>query len=200
MSNDCCEVVKLTKIKRCETTEFALIHNFTLRHSMIRACNENDFETIYEIINDSAEAYRGVIPHELWREPFVPREYLASEMNAGVMFSGYEQDGELLAVMGAQKKEDVTLIRHAYVRTAFRGRGLGSALLKSYLSKTDSPVLVGCLKAMTWAIAFYEKHGFLAVADAVRNALRARYWTLSKAHVINSVVLVDAKWRQTHEN
>ena len=78
---------------------------------MIRACTEADFEEIYAIINDAAIAYRGVIPDELWKEPFVSRSYLASEIQAGVTFTGYQKDGALLGVMGTQQKDDVLLIR-----------------------------------------------------------------------------------------
>ena len=53
---------------------------------MIRECTEADFEAIYEIINDSAEAYRGIIPADRWHEPYMSREQLKLEVNAGVQF------------------------------------------------------------------------------------------------------------------
>lgn len=163
---------------------------------MIRLCDENDFKSIYEVINDGAQAYRGVIPNELWREPFVSRDYLQSEIESGVRFKGFEQNNSLLAVMGTQEMDDVVLIRHSYVRTAYRRNGLGSKLLSNHLSEARLPVLVGCLKTMTWAISFYEKHGFSVVSDKLRDELRARYWSLPEAHVRQSVVLVDKQWRK----
>ncbi len=42
-------------------------------------------------------------------------------------FGGDEQAGELIGVMGSQRVEDVTLIRHAYVRTA-RSRRASAAV------------------------------------------------------------------------
>ena len=61
---------------------------------MIRDCAAADFEAIYKIINDAAEAYRGIIPPDRWHEPYMPRQELKEEMAAGVAFLGYEQDGE----------------------------------------------------------------------------------------------------------
>lgn len=155
---------------------------------------DSDLETIYAIINDSAQAYRGVIPQELWRDPFMPYSYLHSEINQGVHFWGYEEKNQLDGVMGIQNIEDVTLIRHSYVRTSQRRRGIGSKLIRFHLAQTQRPILVGCLKAMTWAISFYQKHNFTLVSDAQRDLLRSRYWSLPSAHVRQSVVLVDQRW------
>ena len=44
-----------------------------------------------------------------------------------VRFWGYEQDGQLVgADRVCRTSEDVTLIRHAYVRTTHRRRGIGA--------------------------------------------------------------------------
>jgi len=45
------------------------------------------------------------------------------------VFWGYEETGTLEAVMGIQQVQDVTLIRHAYVRTSSQKRGIGAQLL-----------------------------------------------------------------------
>ncbi len=50
------------------------------------------------------------------------RSELQGEIAAGVVFSGWEEEGNLVGVMGLQKVRDATLIRHAYVRPAFQGR------------------------------------------------------------------------------
>lgn len=63
----------------------------------------------------AAEAYRGVIPADRWHDPYMPADELEDEIAAGVVFWGYEADGELLGVMGIQPVRDVELIRHAYV-------------------------------------------------------------------------------------
>lgn len=110
---------------------------------MIRHCDEDDFEAIYAIVNGAALAYRGVIPADCWAEPYMRREELREEIGAGVVFWGYEDDGALAGVMGIQHVQDVTLIRHAYVRTASRRRGIGAALLESLHAQADRPVLVG---------------------------------------------------------
>jgi N-acetylglutamate synthase-like GNAT family acetyltransferase len=73
---------------------------------MIRECTEADFEAIYEIINDSAEAYRGTIPADRWHEPYISREQLKLEVNAGVQFWGFEEDRTLIGVMGIRQISD----------------------------------------------------------------------------------------------
>ena len=116
--------------------------------------------TILEVINDAAQAYKGVIPSDRFKDPYMPREELRHEIAHGVRFWGFEQDGQLLGVMGLQDVEDVTLIRHAYVRTTHRRRGIGGRLLNELRSKATRPLLVGTWAAAEWAIEFYRQHGF----------------------------------------
>jgi hypothetical protein len=44
------------------------------------------------------------------------REELQAQIEAGVRFSCYIYNNEIIGVMGIQDKDDVALIRHAYVR------------------------------------------------------------------------------------
>jgi len=67
---------------------------------------------IEAIINQAAEAYRGVIPPDCWHEPYMSRSSLAAEIADGVTFWGWDDSG-LVGVMGIQKVSDATLIRHA---------------------------------------------------------------------------------------
>src|SRR5271157_5961767 len=97
---------------------------------MIRKCTEADFDLIYEIVDDAAEAYRGIIPADRWHEPYMSREQLRQEINAGVQFWGFEEGSTLIGVMGIQDRGDVTLIRHSYVRSRMRKQGIGSELLR----------------------------------------------------------------------
>ena len=85
---------------------------------------------------------------------------MLSSIAAGVRFFSYETGGELLAVMGIQDVDDVTLIRHAYVLPRAQRSGIGGRLLRSLLTTTSKPVLVGTWADASWAIAFYEKVGF----------------------------------------
>ena len=148
-----------------------------------------------DIVNDAAVAYRGHIPDDRWHEPYMPLEELRGEIAAGVRFLGVEREGALVGVMGSQEVLDVALIRHAYVRTSERGRGLGTLLLKQLLETTTRPVLIGTWRAATWAISFYERHGFQAVGDEEKNRLLKRYWTVPDRQIETSVVLADARWR-----
>jgi GNAT superfamily N-acetyltransferase len=127
---------------------------------MIRPCKKHDFELIYDIINDGAHAYKGIIPEDRWTEPYMSRSELQHEIDEGVAFWGYEASGSLAGVMGIQPVQDVTLIRHAYVRSAGQKQGIGAHLLSHLRTLTPGPVLIGTWAAAIWAIRFYEKHGF----------------------------------------
>jgi N-acetylglutamate synthase-like GNAT family acetyltransferase len=158
---------------------------------MIRKCKNGDFEEIYSIINDSAIAYKGVIPNDRWNEPYMSREELQHEIDDGVTFWGYEEEGLLMGVMGIQDVQDVTLIRHAYVRTAERGKGIGGKLLARLRNMTDRPLLIGTWADAVWAIKFYQKHGFRLVTRKEKDRLLKTYWNIPDRQIETSVVLVE---------
>jgi N-acetylglutamate synthase-like GNAT family acetyltransferase len=108
---------------------------------MLRRCDLHDFDAIHAIINDGAQAYKGVIPADRWTEPYMSAEHLQHEIDKGVIFWGYDDNGILAGVMGIQDVQDVTLIRHAYVRTANQKQGIGAHLLSHLRELTDRPVL-----------------------------------------------------------
>ncbi|MCY4502320.1 MAG: GNAT family N-acetyltransferase [Alphaproteobacteria bacterium] len=163
---------------------------------MIRRCKADDFDRILAIINDAAQAYRGIIPDDRWKDPYMPAGELADEIAAGIEFDGYEAEGAgLVGVMGIQPIEDVTLIRHAYVATGHQRSGIGTALLDGLRRRQDRPVLIGTWAAAAWAIAFYRRHGFEAVPAAEKSRLLRRYWTVPERQIETSVVLADARWR-----
>ena len=161
---------------------------------MIRVCIGDDFEAIFQVINDAAAAYRGIIPVDRWHEPYMPREELQAEVSAGVAFLGYEKDGELAGVMGTQDVQDVTLIRHAYVRTAQRGQGIGGELLGRIMDQATKPVLIGTWADAVWAVRFYEDHGFKVVSTQEKETLLRKYWNVPDRQIETSVVLADQRW------
>lgn len=162
---------------------------------MIRRCHASDVEQIWSIINDGASAYRGVIPADCWTEPYMSREELKHEIDDGVVFWGYEESAGLLGVMGIQPVQDVTLIRHAYVRTTAQKRGLGSQLLAQLRETARTPVLIGTWANAVWAIRFYERHGFrLMNSPDKKNQLLKRYWTIPERQAETSVVLADSSY------
>jgi N-acetylglutamate synthase-like GNAT family acetyltransferase len=155
---------------------------------MIRQCTEGDIDTIYEIVNDAVKAYKGIIPADRWKEPYMSWEELVHEIEDGVLFWGYEEDGELIGVMGVQDVQDVTLIRHAYVRTEKRGKGIGSELLLRLCEKVERPVLIGTWADAVWAVDFYRKHGFRMVNVEEKTRLLKKYWSIPERQVETSVV------------
>jgi len=102
---------------------------------MIRACTDADVPVIDAIINEAATAYRGHVPADCLHDPYMSRDELLREMTSGVLFSGWEENGQLLGVMGIQDVKDVSLIRHAYVRKSAQGKGIGSKLLSAVLDR-----------------------------------------------------------------
>ena len=157
---------------------------------MIRRCTTADLATIDSIINESAERYRGVIPADCWHEPYMSRAELEREIAAAVNFSGWEEGGELIGVMGVQRVKDVTLIRHAYVRTAQQGKGIGGKLLKAFSTQVEGRLLIGTWADASWAIRFYQGHGFRLVPKDEKDRLLDTYWTISPRQRDTSVVLV----------
>ena len=157
----------------------------------IRPCRDDDRAAILAIVNAAAEAYRGVIPADRWHEPYMPRDELDSEIAAGVVFWGYEEDGRLIGVMGLQPVRDVDLIRHAYVLPSGQRRGIGGALLKHLRQMSARPMLVGTWAAADWAIRFYQRHGFELVAPARKSALLKTYWNIPDRQIDVSVVLAS---------
>jgi GNAT superfamily N-acetyltransferase len=157
---------------------------------MIRKLSSSDFDFILKVVNDAAQAYKGVIPDDLWKEPYMSSEELEREINAGIVFYGWVEDDVLLGVMGIQSVKDVTLIRHAYVLTKYQRKGIGGKLLKYLidLAKT-SEILVGTWASATWAIRFYEKRGFKLVSSEEKNKLLRTYWNIPERQIEASVVL-----------
>ena len=163
---------------------------------MIRECKDSEFNTISEIINDAAQAYRGVIPQDCWYEPYMSLAELRAQIEDGIVFWGLERDGQLLGVMGIQDKGDVTLIRHAYVLSRAQKRGIGEKLLQHLQNMTEKPILIGTWAAASWAVSFYQKNGYTLVSKEEKNRLLRRYWSIPERQVETSVVLANQTWHQ----
>lgn len=165
---------------------------------MIRQCSISDLNTIFEIINDASKAYKGVIPKDRWKEPYMAFEELVSEIEDGVVFWGFEKDGQILGVMGIQNKDEVTLIRHSYVRTKAQKRGIGTDLLKYLEQMTKKPILIGTWATSLWAISFYQKNGYTLVSEEEKNRLLNNYWSIPERQVETSVVLANQTWFESY--
>jgi GNAT superfamily N-acetyltransferase len=161
---------------------------------MIRRCGDRDFEQIWSIINDGAQAYKEIIPSDCWKEPYMSKSELEHEIQDGVAFSAWEEGGSFLGVMGVQEAQDVCLIRHAYVRTSSQNHGIGSRLLSHLKRLTPGPILIGTWADAERAIRFYEKYGFQMVSAEQKELLLRRYWKIPERQIETSVVLADHRW------
>lgn len=154
---------------------------------MIRRLSFQDTLSIYEIINQAAQAYEGVIPDECYHNPYMPKEELQREMNT-MAFFGWEEDGRLVGVIGSQPVKNMTLIRHAYVLPNYQRKGIGTKLLDHLKQMTKTKhLLVGTWADAGWAIDFYQKHRFRLMPN--KDELLTRYWNISQRQIDASVVL-----------
>jgi GNAT superfamily N-acetyltransferase len=157
---------------------------------MIRKLGPADFNSILKVILDAAQVYRGVIPDDRWKEPYMSAEELRGELDADVQFYGWFEEDSLLGVMGIQPVKDTTLIRHSYVLNDYQRRGIGGLLLKHLLRLATTPdVLVGTWEDVAGAIHFYEQHGFTWVSRRETNRLLRKYWNIPERQIATSIVL-----------
>ena len=163
---------------------------------VIRRCRDDERTAILRIINTAAGAYRGIIPADQWREPYMSAGELDDEIAAGVRFWGYEAGGALVGVMGVQPADDVDLIRHAYVLPGSQRGGVGSVLVERLRPLSRGRVLVGTWAAADWAIRFYARHGFELVAPHETAALLTRYWTIPERQIETSVVMANPPYER----
>jgi GNAT superfamily N-acetyltransferase len=163
----------------------------------IRESVAADFAAILGIINDAAQAYRGVIPSDRWHDPYMSADELKSEMAHGVKFWVAESDEGLLGVMGIQDKGAVALVRHAYTATTAQRRGIGTRLLRHVEGLASKPLLIGTWADALWAVDFYQRNGFSLVPQGDKNRLLRTYWSIPERQIETSVVLADSRWLQS---
>lgn len=161
---------------------------------MIVPAKKTDFKEIYDIINDAATAYKGIIPEDRWHEPYMPEKELQDQIDDGVQFWCYSDQNGIIGVMGIQDKSEVTLIRHAYVKTTARNKGIGSKLLVHLSELTSKPILIGTWADAVWAINFYKKNGFNQVSPEEKEYLLRKYWAIPLRQIETSVVLASSNW------
>lgn len=163
---------------------------------MICKLTNSDFQTILDVVNDAAVAYRGKIPSDCWKEPYMSNQELRDEIESGVQFYGYVENEVLVAVMGFQRIKDVTLIRHAYTQTSYQRQGIGDKLLNYLLGLTQTNcILVGTWETASWAIRFYQKNGFKLLSREETDKLLKKYWNIPKRQIETSIVLEQERHR-----
>jgi N-acetylglutamate synthase-like GNAT family acetyltransferase len=166
--------------------------------AQIRKGVEADFASMLAIINEAAQAYRGVIPTDRWHDPYMSEDELATEIADGIAFSVAEEEGRLLGVIGIQDKRDVALVRHAYVARNVQRKGLGTSLLRHVQGLAGKPVLIGTWADASWAIDFYRRNGFTVVSSSDKDRLLRKYWSIPDRQIETSVVLADRRWMEEH--
>jgi len=163
---------------------------------LIRSSVDADFPAMLAIVNQAAQAYRGVIPADCWHEPYMSADELEREIATGVVFWVAEENGRLSGVMGIQEKGDVTLVRHAYVAQTTQRTGVGTKLLRHLESLVDKPILIGTWAAASWAIEFYRRNGFTLVPSEDKDRLLQTYWSIPERQIETSVVLANGRWTE----
>ena len=157
----------------------------------MRHCTQEDLEIILQIINEAAKAYGAVLPPPVYHEPQMAMEELQREIKR-VSFLAYEENGNMLGVMGYEFLDDVALIRHAYTRPTSQGRGIGTLLLRRIEeiitdSNKASRIIIGTYTLATWAIAFYERHGYRKSRNP--QEILTKYYDIPEVQRLNSLTL-----------
>jgi len=166
---------------------------------VIRRIREADWGVALAIVNETAQAYRGVIPADRWHEPYMSLDELEKEIADGVIFWVAEEDGRLLGVMGTQDKGEVALVRHAYIAPTIQRTGVGTRLLRHVAGLANKPVLIGTWADASWAIEFYRRNGFTVVSNRHKDSLLRRYWSIPARQIETSVVLADGRWMEAQQ-
>ena len=165
---------------------------------LIRKSAHADLPAMLAIVNDAAQAYRGVIPADRWHEPYMPQDELLAEIRAGVVF-WVAEEARLLGVMGIQDRGEVALVRHAYIASGVQRQGVGTKLLRHVEALVTKPVLIGTWAAASWAIDFYRRNGFTQVSEREKDRLLKKYWSIPARQVETSVVLADRRWTEQQQ-
>lgn len=166
---------------------------------LIRQSEDADLARIFEIINQAAQAYRGVIPADRWHEPYMPMHDLQRDIAQGVTFWVAEDEGTLLGLMGIQDRGAVALVRHAYVVPSTQRKGVGTQLLRHVQRLVHKPILIGTWADAAWAIDFYRRNGFTLVSDDEKERLLRTYWSIPDRQIQTSVVLADRRWMEAQQ-
>ena len=163
---------------------------------LIRKGERADLPQIFSVVNEAAQAYRGVIPADRWREPYMPRDELERETAQGVVFWVAEEEGRLLGVIGIQDRGPVALVRHAYVAPGTQRKGVGTKVLRHVESLVHEPILIGTWANASWAVEFYRRNGFTVVPDHEKERLLRTFWSIPERQIEASVVLADRRWME----
>ena len=160
-------------------------------HGTIRECSPRDLEVIHGIINEAAKAYEPVLPPHVYHDPQMTMDELRQEMKR-VSFLAYEEEGHVLGVMGYEFVEDVALIRHAYTRAEFQGRGIGTLLLTRIEdtianSNRATRIIIGTYSKASWAISFYQKQGYTESSNP--QEILTKYYVIPEVQSLNSLTL-----------
>ena len=59
---------------------------------MITEYTKSDISNILVVINDAALKYKGIIPDDCWREPYMTESKLVDEFADGVRMYGYKKN------------------------------------------------------------------------------------------------------------
>ena len=112
----------------CARSGRTISHALLSVECMIREISSSDFDEVFRVVNDAAQAYRGIIPDDRWKEPYMSSKELKEEIGDGVKFFGWIIESVIVGVMGIQQVRDITLIRHAYVTPKLQNKDHGGFL------------------------------------------------------------------------
>jgi len=136
----------------------------------VRLAEESDVDRILSVINTTNRAlYMDIIPPEHFRDPFVTREQLTSDLRRWLFFV-YETRGNIIGTAALERSNSKAgTVYRLYVLPEFQRRGVATALMRKLEYKAKGVGLKRLrLRVMVearWAVAFYQKIGYSKVGE-----------------------------------
>ena len=106
------------------------------------------------------------IEKECFEAPWSEAAFLKDITNENAVYSIADSDGNAIGYIGGYVVFDTVYINNIAVKSDYRNRGVGSALLKDFINKTKNKILtLEVRKSNAAAIHLYNKFGFNTVGE-----------------------------------
>jgi N-acetylglutamate synthase-like GNAT family acetyltransferase len=147
-----------------------------LKRNMIRLATEEDLEEILAVINiTNRPFYKGIVPSERFKDPFMSCEELKEEFERKDFYV-YGLEGRIVGVAALEASKthftEVGIVTRMYVLPEFQRRGIGTSLTSEIERRAKGQrireILIWTAPKARWAIPFYKKVGYREIDPTAR--------------------------------